>query len=92
MIEEGSEMAAANSVSAERTERVPVKCKHADFPGLVCANCRERKAIAAISSEWIAETKEGVEECNRLMRQMLERSERMAEDMRVIRRCVMGDD
>jgi hypothetical protein len=45
-----------------------------------------------VSNEWISGTKAEVEECARLMRRMLERSERMSEDMRVIKRCVMGEE
>lgn len=44
------------------------------------------------AGDHVAGIKSDLVECRELMERMLERTRGMAEDMRIIRACVMGDD
>lgn len=45
-----------------------------------------------VTNEWVTGVKADLTECQLLMKRMLETTARMTEDMREIRRCVMGDE
>lgn len=48
--------------------------------------------ISGPSPEWVSAVKSDLTGCLELARRMLEMTGRMADDVRVIRRCVMGDE